>query len=111
MPLDGPVSLLLLLPVGFGLGLLFAPTSRAALNSVPLTAHGRASAVLSAGRLIGAAIGAGLAGLALDGAVTATNVHYALLAAAALCLLMGIPAAAGLSARVHIPELTAADYS
>jgi len=109
VPLDGLVSLLLLLPIGFGLGLLFAPTSRAALNSVPVTAHGRVSAVLSAGRLIGAAIGAGLAGLALDGAVTATNVHHALLAAAALCLLVGIPAAAGLSARVHIPELTAAD--
>jgi MFS family permease len=111
VPLDGLVSLLLLLPIGFGLGLLFAPTSRAALNSVPVTAHGRVSAVLSAGRLIGAAVGAGLAGLALDGAVTATNVHHALLAAAALCLLVGIPAAAGLSARVHIPELTAADCS
>jgi MFS family permease len=109
VPLDGPASLPLLLPVGFGLGLLFAPTSRAALNAIPAGAHGRVSAVLSAGRLIGAAIGAGLAGLALGGVVSATNVHHALLAAAALCLLVGIPAASAMSAPKHVRELTAAD--
>jgi MFS family permease len=109
VPLDGLVSLPLLLPVGFGLGLLFAPTSRAALNSIPASAHGRVSAVLSAGRLVGAAIGAGLAGLALGGVVSATHVHHALLGAAGLCLLVGIPAGAVMSAPARTPELTTAD--
>lgn len=93
VPLQGFASLPLLLPVGLGLGLLFAPTSRAALNSAPSASHGRVSALLSAGRLIGAGIGAGLAGVALGGTVSAKGVHETLLAAAALCLLLGIPAA------------------
>jgi sugar phosphate permease len=82
--------------VGFGLGLLFAPTSRAALNAVSKGRHGRVSSVLSAGRLVGAAAGAGLAGLALAPGVTSANVHAALLAAAGVCLLVGMPAAAAL---------------
>lgn len=93
VPLQGFASLLLLLPVGLGLGLLFAPTSRAALNAAPSASHGRVSALLSAGRLIGAGVGAGLAGLALGGGVTATSVHHVLLAAAALCAVVGVPAA------------------
>lgn len=96
VPLDGLVALPLLIPVGIGLGLLFAPTSRAALNAVPGASHGRISALLSAGRLIGAGVGAGLAGLALGGGVTAGRVHDVLLGAAALCLLVGIPAASRL---------------
>ncbi|MBA3421082.1 MAG: MFS transporter, partial [Thermoleophilaceae bacterium] len=55
VPLHGPVALPLLGLVGFGLGLLFAPTSRAALNAVTKGRHGRVSSVLSAGRLVGAA--------------------------------------------------------
>jgi MFS family permease len=93
MPLQGLEPLPLLLPVGFGLGLLFAPTSRAALNAAPGASHGRVSALLSAGRLVGAGLGAGLAGLALGGGVTATRVHDVLLGAAGLCLLVGVPAA------------------
>ena len=56
-----------LIPIGLGLGMLFVPVSRAALNATPDASHGRASAVLSAARLIGAALGAGLAGAALSG--------------------------------------------
>jgi DHA2 family methylenomycin A resistance protein-like MFS transporter len=93
MPLQGPSPLPLLLLVGLGLGLLFAPTSRAALNAAPGASHGRISALLSAGRLIGAAVGAGVAGIALGGSVTATRVHDVLLGAACLCLLVGVPAA------------------
>ena len=90
--LDSVVTVLPLIPVGLGLGMLFVPTSRAALNATPLAAHGRTSAVLSVGRLVGAAVGAGLAGVALTGTLTASTVHHTLLFAAALCLLIGIPA-------------------
>lgn len=93
VPLHGLAPLPLLLPVGLGLGMLFAPTSRAALNAAPGASHGRVSALLSAGRLIGAGVGASLAGLALDGGVTAARVHDVLLGAAGLCLLVGVPAA------------------
>lgn len=100
VPLHGLVSLPLLLPVGIGLGLLFAPTSRAALNAAPGASHGRVSALLSAGRLIGAGIGAAVAGIAISGSggITAGHVHDALLGAAALCLLVGVPAASRLVA-------------
>lgn len=97
VPLHGVVSMPLLMLVGFGLGLLFAPTSRAALNAVPRARHGRVSAVLSAGRLIGAGAGAGLAGLALGSGATEGDVRDALLGAAAICLLIGIPAATRLA--------------
>ncbi len=73
--------------------MLFVPTSRAALNATPEAIHGRTSAVLSVGRLLGAAVGAGLAGICLSGSLTASTVHHALLFGAALCVLVGIPAA------------------
>lgn len=98
VPLHGLVSLPLLLPVGIGLGLLFAPTSRAALNAAPGASHGRVSALLSAGRLLGAGIGATVAGVAIGSEITTAHVHYALLGAAALCLLVGMPAASRLVA-------------
>jgi hypothetical protein len=72
--------------------MLFVPVSRAALNAMPAVAHGPVSAVLSVGRLVGAAAGAGLAALALAGGVSAGAVHDALLIACALCLFVGIPA-------------------
>jgi MFS family permease len=97
--LRGAGALPLLGLVGAGLGLLFAPTSRAALNAVAQTSHGRVSSMLSLGRLVGAAAGAGLAGLALSAGVSAANVRAALLAGAALCLLLGLPAAVALGAR------------
>jgi MFS family permease len=103
VPLHGLAPLPLLIPVGIGLGLLFAPTSKAALNAVPGASHGRISALLSAGRLIGAGVGAGLAGLALGGGVTAERVHEVLLAAAAVCLLVGVPAAS----RLIVPRAAA----
>ena len=53
--------------------MLFVPTSRAALNASPKASHGRTSALLSVGRLVGAAVGAGLAGIALDGTLTAAD--------------------------------------
>jgi MFS family permease len=98
-PLDGLGALPLLLPFGVGIGLLFVPASRAALNAVPQAKHGRVSSLLSTSRLLGAAAGAGLAGVALTGGVTSGNVHAALLVAAALCLVVGLPAAAELSTR------------
>ncbi len=82
-----------LIPIGLGLGMLFVPVSRAALNSTPDASHGRVSAILSAARLAGAAIGAGLAGAALSGGPSASTVHLALAVAAASCLLLGLPAA------------------
>ncbi len=90
--LDSLVTVLPLIPVGLGLGMLFVPTSRAALNASPNASHGRTSALLSVGRLLGAAVGAGLAGIALSGTLTASTVHHTLLVAAALCLVVGIPA-------------------
>ncbi len=97
--LDGLVTILPLIPVGIGLGMLFVPTSRAALNATPLASHGRTSAVLSVGRLLGAGIGAGLAGLAISHAIDASTVHHTLLVGAALCFVVGIPACVLLGAR------------
>jgi MFS transporter, DHA2 family, methylenomycin A resistance protein len=91
VPLDDLITILPLIPVGLGLGMLFVPVSRAALNATPLASHGRTSALLSVGRLLGAAIGSGLAGVALSGTLTAGHVHHALLIGAAVCLLVGIP--------------------
>ena len=95
--LDGIVTVLPLIPVGLGLGMLFVPTSRAALNASPDASHGRTSALLSVGRLGGAAIGAGLAGVALSGTLTAATVHHTLLLGAALCVVIGIPASSALT--------------
>jgi MFS family permease len=97
--LDSLVTILPLIPVGLGLGMLFVPTSRAALNASPRASHGRTSAFLSVGRLLGAAAGAGLAGIALSGTLTASTVHHTLLLGAALCLVVGIPASTLLRAR------------
>jgi MFS transporter, DHA2 family, methylenomycin A resistance protein len=101
--LDGPVTVLPLIPVGLGLGMLFVPTSRAALNASPQASHGRTSALLSVGRLLGAAVGAGLAGAALSGTLTATTVHHALLLGAIICLVVGIPASSLLTGGRHGP--------
>jgi MFS family permease len=98
-PLHGLGALPLLIPFGIGIGLLFVPASRAALNAVPQARHGRVSSLLSMSRLLGAAAGAGLAGLALTGGVTKGNVHAALLVAGLACLVIGLPAAAELSPR------------
>ena len=98
-PLDGLGALPLMIPFGIGIGLLFAPASRAALNAVSQAKHGRVSSLLSMSRLLGAAIGSGLAGVAISGGVTRGHVHAALLVAAAACVLIGIPAAAELSSR------------
>ncbi len=99
--LDGVVTILPLIPVGLGLGMLFVPTSRAALNASPNASHGRTSALLSVGRLVGAAVGAGLAGVALEGTLTATTVHHTLLLGALVCLVVGIPASMYLSGGVR----------
>lgn len=99
VPLSNGVTIVLLIPIGVGLGMLFVPTSRAALNSTPLASHGRTSALLSVGRLLGAAVGSGLAGIALAQGVTASTVHTTLLIAGATCLVLGVPAAARLGPR------------
>jgi MFS family permease len=93
--LSGVVTIVPLIPVGLGLGLLFVPASRAAVNATPRTLHGRTSAVLSVGRLAGAGIGAGLAGVALTAGADASTVHTALLIAFATCVLIGLPTATG----------------
>src|SRR4051812_26988559 len=97
VPLQGPGALPLLVPFGLGVGLLFVPASRAALNAVPQAKHGRVSSLLSTCRLLGAALGAGLAGAALSGGVTASHVRIAMLCGAGICLALGLPAAAALS--------------
>ncbi len=89
--LSGVITILPLIPVGLGLGMLFVPVSRAALNATPDASHGRTSALLSVGRLLGAAVGAGLAGVALSGTLTASTVHHTLLIGAATCLIIGLP--------------------
>jgi len=96
LPLDSPVALGPLVPIGLGIGMLFVPASRAALNATPPAAHGRTSSVLSIGRLLGATAGVGLAGLAISAGATAQTVHRALLIAAALCIVVGVPTAARL---------------
>jgi MFS transporter, DHA2 family, methylenomycin A resistance protein len=96
--LQSLATLPLLIPVGAGLGMLFVPTSRAALNATPPASHGRTSALLSIGRLLGAATGAGLAGAALSGGITSSGVHNALLVAGAACFVVGLPACARLKA-------------
>jgi MFS family permease len=83
-----------LIPIGLGLGMLFVPVSRAALNSTANASHGSVSAVLSFARLAGAAIGAGLAGVAVSSGPSASTVHLAVAVAAACCLLIGVPLAA-----------------
>jgi MFS family permease len=104
LPLDNLVTILPLIPVGLGLGMLFVPTSRAALNATPRASHGRTSAVLSVGRLIGAGIGAGLGGLVLAGGTDASTVHGAMLLACILCVVIGIPASTRLGApRAAVP--------
>jgi MFS family permease len=99
MPLDGVVTILPLIPIGLGLGMLFVPTSRAALNASPLASHGRTSALLSVGRLLGATVGAGLAGIALSGTLTASTVHRTVLLGATLCVVVGLPASTRLTVR------------
>jgi MFS family permease len=103
--LDGVVTILPLIPVGLGLGMLFVPTSRAALNATPGASHGRTSALLSVGRLLGAAVGAALAGIALAGTLTASTVHHTLLLGALICLVVGIPASLYLSGDGPRPTL------
>jgi DHA2 family methylenomycin A resistance protein-like MFS transporter len=102
VPLHSVVTILPLVPVGLGLGMLFVPTSRAALNATPVAFHGRTSAVLSVGRLLGAAVGGALGGVALSGGATASTVHVALLVAGGVCLLVGIPASLRLGARAPL---------
>ncbi|HEX5192866.1 MAG TPA: MFS transporter [Solirubrobacteraceae bacterium] len=92
VPLHDVITVLPLIPVGLGLGMLFVPVSRAALNATPRASHGRTSALLSVGRLLGAAVGSGLAGVALSGTLTAATVHHVLLIGAGVCLLIGVPA-------------------
>ncbi len=98
VPLHSAVTVLPLVPIGLGLGMLFVPTSRAALNATPLASHGRTSALLSVGRLLGAGVGAALAGVAVAAGVNDSNVHTALLIACATCLVLGVPAASRLGA-------------
>jgi len=105
VPLEGLGALPLLIPFGLGLGLLFVPASRAALNAVPAARHGRVSSLLSMSRLLGAGAGAVLAGVALSGGVTGDHMRIALAAGAALCLAVGLPAAAELSNRSAAAKL------
>jgi DHA2 family methylenomycin A resistance protein-like MFS transporter len=105
VPLHSPVTIVPLIPIGLGLGMLFVPTSRAALNATPLASHGRTSALLSVGRLLGAAVGAGLAGVALAGGVNGATVHTALLIACGACVVFGLPAATRLGSRPQATTL------
>jgi MFS family permease len=104
--LRSAVSIVPLVPIGLGLGMLFVATSRAALNATPIASHGRTSAVLSLGRLVGAAAGASLAGVTVAGGVSAAAVHTELLYAFALCIVVGTPLSALFGAR---PRARASD--
>ena len=107
--LDSAITILPLIPVGLGLGMLFVPTSRAALNATPRPAtDGPRPSSSGRCRLLGAAVGAGLAGICLSGTLTSETVHRALLLGAAVCLLVGIPAAGMLTARTPPPAPPAA---
>jgi MFS family permease len=97
--LGSAVSFVPLAALGVGLGMLFVPTSRAGLNGAPQSSHGRVSAVLSLGRLVGAAIGASAAGAVLSSGLSASTTHQALLVACAACVLLGVPAACRLGTR------------
>jgi MFS family permease len=99
VPLEGIGALPALVPFGLGLGMLFVPASRAALNAVPQAKHGRVSSLLSASRLLGGGLGAVLGGAALSGGVTEDHMRLALAGGAALCVVIGLPAAAELSGR------------
>ena len=101
IPLDGLGALPFLVPFGLGLGMLFVPASRAALNAVPQAKHGRVSSLLSTARLVGAGVGAVLGGTALSGGVTEDHMRLALAGGAALCVFIGLPAAAELSGRTR----------
>jgi MFS family permease len=101
MPLDGLGALPLLVPFGLGLGMLFVPASRAALNAVPQAKHGRVSSLLSTARLLGAGFGAVLGGTALSGGITEDHMRLALAGGAALCVVIGLPAAAELGGRTR----------
>jgi DHA2 family methylenomycin A resistance protein-like MFS transporter len=92
--LRSAASIVPLVPIGLGLGMLFVATPRAALNATPTSSHGRTSAVLSLGRLVGAAAGASLAGATIAGGLSSAALHTDLLYAFALCILAGIPASA-----------------
>jgi MFS family permease len=104
--LRSAVSIVPLVPIGLGLGMLFVATSRAALNATPIASHGRTSAVLSLGRLVGAAAGASLAGVTVAGGVSAAALHTELLYAFALCIVVGTPLSALFGAR---PRARASD--
>jgi len=97
--LGSAVSFVPLAALGVGLGMLFVPTSRAGLNSAPQSSHGRVSALLSLGRLLGAAIGASAAGAVLSSGLSASTTQQALLVACAACVLLGVPAACRLGTR------------
>jgi len=101
MPLGSAISFVTLAPLGLGLGMLFVPASRAGLGSAPQSSHGRVSAMLSLGRLLGAMIGASAAGSAISAGATASTTHQALLIACAACLLLGLPAASRLGKPVQ----------
>src|SRR6201986_341348 len=104
--LRSAARILALIPIGGGLGVLFVATSRAALNATPIASHGRTSAVLSLGRLVGAAAGATLAGATLAGGVSAATLHTELLYGFALCILVGTPLSALFGGR---PQARASD--
>lgn len=107
--LHGIGTAFLLIPIGFGLGMLFVPVSRAALNSTPPESHGRTSAILSFMRLAGAGVGSGLAGVALIGGATASTVHTALAVAAGACLVLGVPLGATLGSKATAPQTAQVD--
>jgi DHA2 family methylenomycin A resistance protein-like MFS transporter len=109
MPLTTLAAVPAVIVVGLGLGLVFAPTTRAALNAVSESAHGRAAALLNAARLVGAAIGAALVGVAFIGGVTTAHTHRALAVAAVLSLAIGVPLSLGIDISGKRPTGPAAE--
>ena len=61
---------------------------------------GASGALVLVALLVGATVGAGLAGIVLSGTLTASAVHRTLLLGAVLCVFVGLPAATRLAARV-----------
>lgn len=88
----GAVTITPLSVVRLGVGMLSVPVSRAALNAAASAVHGRTSAILSGGRLLGMMAGPGLVGVALASGSTMAAVHEAMLVAWPY-LVIGVPAA------------------
>ena len=106
--LDGVVTIAAADPGrAWGWGCCSCPPAGPRSTPARSASHGRTSALLSVGRLLGAAVGAGLAGIALAGNADGLDRSPTLLLGAIVCLAVGIPASTLLTVGGAGPELAA----